>query len=253
MNCKIVASLISAYLDNELDLQRILDVEAHLEICKHCQNEVLQLTNLSNSIRQSMNYHRVPDSLSLALQKIDGNTEKPKSRFINLWPSQSLLKPLAAFSIVLLSVSLGYQLQPASRFDLLVDEIVSDHIRSLMAAHLTDVASSDQHTVKPWFNGKLDFSPMVIDLSEQGYPLVGGRLDYLAARPVTALVYRRRQHLINVFIWPENQNGLQQEYATTRNGFNVLAFNFQNMNYWLVSDLNKNELMELRNKLSFTK
>ncbi len=172
-----------------------------------------------------------------------------QSRLIGLLPSWNLSKPLAACAILVLGFSLGFFLQPLSTQDTLSEEVVSGHIRSLMAEHITDVASSDQHTVKPWFSGKLDFSPRVMDLTEQGFPLVGGRLDYLASRPVTALVYRRRQHLINVFIWPQNQHDIQTEYHTTRNGFNLLAFSSQGMNYWIISDLNNNELLELKKNL----
>jgi len=248
MNCKNASALIHAYLDNELDLQTTLQIESHLQICDHCQAEVLQLTNLKNSVRQEMSYHRAPAGLKLSLQEAS-DTNQSKRRFSNWFPSWNQFKPVVAFAGIVLAVSLGFQLRPASQMELLSEEVVAGHIRSLMAAHLTDVASSDQHTVKPWFNGKLDFAPQVIDLTAQGFPLVGGRLDYLAARPVTALVYRRRQHLINVFIWPENQNELLKEYSATRNGFNLLAFNAQGMNYWIVSDLNKNELMELKKNL----
>ena len=128
--------------------------------------------------------------------------------------------------------------------DLLVDEIVSGHVRSLMADHLTDVASSDKHTVKPWFDGKLDFSPAVVDLADHGFPLVGGRLDYLRNRSVAALVYARQKHFINLFVWPSTRDGGVGEPKLSRHGFNVIHWKASEMTYWAVSDLNPAELEE---------
>jgi anti-sigma factor RsiW len=123
-------------------------------------------------------------------------------------------------------------------------EVVSSHIRSLMVDHLEDVASTDQHTVKPWFNGKLDFSPAVLDLSQEGFPLVGGRLDYLKDRPVAALVYQRQKHIINLFTWPSSSHIATETKMTTRQGYHVLHWTQSDMNCWAVSDLNPVELKE---------
>jgi hypothetical protein len=131
-----------------------------------------------------------------------------------------------------------------SRDNLLTESIISGHVRSLMANHLTDVSSSDQHTVKPWFNGKLDFSPPVKDLSNQGFPLVGGRLDYLENRPVAALVYRHRQHFINLFIWPSSRKSDIERKTVVRQGYNLIHWAKSGMTYWAVSDLNSSELQE---------
>jgi anti-sigma factor RsiW len=147
------------------------------------------------------------------------------------------LAAVAALLIFLLPVLKG-----PSPSELLTEEIVSAHVRSLMANHLTDVASSDQHTVKPWFNGKLDFSPLVVDLTDSGFPLVGGRLDFVANGSVAALVYQRRQHFINLFIWPSLHDSDVAASISSRQGYNMIRWVKSGMIYWAVSDVNISDL-----------
>ncbi len=130
---------------------------------------------------------------------------------------------------------------PALRGDGLEEELVAGHVRSLQASHLIDVATSDQHVVKPWFDGKLDFAPPVIDLAQQGFPIVGGRLDYIDHRAVAAVVYRRGRHLINLFIWPSDRPPPAGRH--TLDGYTLLDWNKGGMSYWAVSDVNPNDLL----------
>ena len=150
--------------------------------------------------------------------------------------------PLAAAALVLFT--LVPFLHGPSTEEILTREVVSGHVRSLMANHLTDVPSSDRHTVKPWFNGKLDFSPPVQDFVKQGFPLVGGRLDYLNNRPAAALVYARDKHLINLFIWPSSDSSDAGTKSETRQGYHVFHWTRSGMTYWAVSDVEKSQLQE---------
>ena len=142
-----------------------------------------------------------------------------------------------------LATFIGMHLYLSLPQDTLTDEVANNHVRSLMADHLSDVASTDQHTVKPWFTGKLDYAPPVQDFANRGFALVGGRIDYLDHRAVAAMVYRHQGHVINAFAWPVAQSNSVGEQRTRR-GFNMIEWNAEGLQYWLVSDLGMDDLTQ---------
>lgn len=244
MSCQQTQELIHPYLDGELDLMRSLEVERHLPGCQACSMTFRNQQALRTAITTGSLYHQAPAGLRQRVQtaaRRGGQTES-KPVFLS-WRWLSLGVSLAAVALLIVALIPTRMRPPAD--DLLEIEIASAHVRSLMADHLTDVASSDRHTVKPWFNGRLDFSPAVIDLTERGFPLIGGRLDYLDNRPVAALVYRRQQHLINLFIWPSAEATQHSpSNPVAQQGYHLVRWTAAGMTYWAVSDLNEGELGE---------
>ena len=232
LNCTDCAEWLHPYLDNELGTEMAARVNMHLAICAACTTHIAQLQVLRDSIRQHASYHPAPELLQQRILT-QLTQQKPASM------SRQWLAPV--FSAAALAASLMLYVATPSSQDMLVDEAVSSHVRSLKEQHLMDVASSDKHTVKPWFTGKIDFSPPVIDLTGQGYPLLGGRLDYLQHQDVAALSYRRNKHIINLFILPKT--GMDSSpRMTSQRGFNVVSWQHNNMAFEAVSDLNQQEL-----------
>ncbi|MBS0338194.1 MAG: anti-sigma factor [Proteobacteria bacterium] len=197
---------------------------------------------LRERIKGEAKYHAAPPRLAARILASlpEDPAEIPRSgwRWNIAWVSS------AVAALCVLALGLGMFLTLPNADDRLADDVVAGHVRALMVDHASDVASSDRHTVKPWFAGKLDFSPPVFDLTAQGFALVGGRLDYLDRQPVAALVYRHRQHLINLFVWPAAGDAPLRRIE--RQGFHLLHWAGGGMNYWAVSDLNADELMQFR-------
>jgi anti-sigma factor RsiW len=245
MNCS--RDLIEAYLDEELDPGRVASIEEHLSGCRSCSEEYSRFHAQKANIRSIAPYYTAPPQLQQAvwkaLRQAAADDAQP-ARGGTPW------QWLAIAATVLLAVSVSWNMRPYLRptpeADPVAENIVSDHIRSLIGTHLLDVPSSNQHTVKPWFNGKLDFSPEVKDFAAEGFPLIGGRLDYLMDRPVAALVYQRRQHIINVFTWPAASK-TKTEPLFARNGYVVLHWNHGPMTFWAVSDISSMELSQFEN------
>ena len=204
MNCQQAKPLIEPYADGELEAAAIPELEQHLQGCTGCMLAWRNLQNLKKALKQDALYFAAPAELR---QRIKSELPSP-AKTVPQWPAWSWNRLTTAMSgafavcvALLLTVTL---FRPPSGQPF-AQEIVSSHIRSLMAGHVMDVVSTDQHTVKPWFNGKLDFSPPVRDLAAQEFPLVGGRLDYLGGRAVAALVFQRHKHIINLFVWPAKE------------------------------------------------
>ena len=243
--------LLHAYIDGELDPAKTLELEAHLAENPSARAACERLREMSAAIREKADYHAAPAWLEARVRAaIPSGPENVSVRpawWRWLSPAGSFaagadwLRPAASFAAVALVtwvVALG-TMRP-SEDERITQEVLASHVRSTLASRFYDVASSDQHTVKPWLSARLPFSPPVADLSASGFELVGGRLDYIGAQPVAVLVYKRRAHLIDVFVWPVEAQ--KSEQTLMRDGFNVEHFAKNGMDYWLVSDLSRNEL-----------
>ena len=234
---------MNGYADGELDLAHHLEIEQHLKTCRACALASENYEAIGSAMKDETFYFRAPDSLRDRLQAGFQPTRIPLETPAVTRSSVWRLVPVFATLAVAIVLIFAFFQTGSSNEELLATEIVSSHVRSMMADHLTDVPSSDQHTVKPWFDGKLDYSPPVIDLAQQGFPLKGGRLDYAAGRPVAALVYQRHQHYINLFVFPTT--GPDSGYKMSeRQGYNLIHWSRSGMAFWAVSDVNLNELQE---------
>lgn len=247
MNCAQTQNLLHAFLDGELDVVRHLELEHHLADCSVCSSLHDNQQNLRTALKRTSLYYRAPEGLRQRLQESRDSTPVPSPPRPGI-RTRRVVAALAA-SVLVVAAVLGFSargtLWPAPPEDHLAGELVANHVRSLQAEHLTDVASEDRHTVKPWFKGRLDFAPPVHDWKAKNFVLVGGRLDYLEDRPVAALVYRRREHVINVFVWPARLPALRPLELTQRQGYQVAAWGQGGMNYAIISDLNAAEVREL--------
>jgi len=218
-----------------------LDVEQHVQACPACARALQAQQALRSALSDSALYYKAPPHLRARVQTtLRARDMRAAGSRIMTWRWLAVGLSFALLAIIIGSLAF-LRSRPAAD-ELLARELVASHVRSLMANHLTDVASTDQHTVKPWFDGRLDFAPPVVDLTAQGFPLVGGRLDYINSRPVAALVYQRRQHLINLFIWPAADETEHSNQMSVRQGYNLIHWTRAGMNYWAVSDLNLSEL-----------
>jgi mycothiol system anti-sigma-R factor len=246
VNCELSRSLLHGYLDGELDPVRAEEFEQHLENCSPCIAQLEAQETLRGSLRKANLYERAPESLTRKFRRQVASAESESDwSWLSIWQWVG-----ASAAIVLLAATtyLGVERFVAARpvgEQTLLTEAIDAHVRSLQPGHLTDVVSTDQHTVKPWFDGKLDYVPPVRDLAESGFPLVGGRLDVLNGRSVAVLVYGRRKHLINVFAWPEANAKAEMPAAGSRNGFQWIYLRAHGMEYCIVSDVTAADLHSL--------
>jgi anti-sigma factor RsiW len=238
--------LLHGFIDGELDAAHSLELEQHLATCPHCTDQLERLQALKQAVSQKGVRWRTPDHVRARVLAAIAQEAATQARpEVSTWDRvfglvrQWLFVP----SLAALAASLFLVLAPVQNRSSIQDEVVAGHVRSLLANHLTDVATSDQHTVKPWFNGKIDFSPPVVDLVSQGFPLVGGRVDYINGRVVAALIYRRRGHFINLFVWPAPPAAAT---ATTRDGYTIENWSKDGLTFWAVSDAASDEISGFR-------
>jgi anti-sigma factor RsiW len=256
MTCQRMNDLVHAYLDDELSLTEQITFEQHLATCPDCEQahrtfvklrENLQTSDLRyelpRELRDKINQQVLPDSeRNAAAERTAAGSRDARDSGTKTWrigsPSR-LLALAATIAIVLLGGTMLLLSRPSQT--MLAQTLVDSHVRSLQANHLLDVVSTDQHTVKPWFDGKLDFAPPVRDLASDGFALIGGRLEYLRDHPAAALIYQRRKHIVNVFIWPES-GADSWPNEIIRNGYNVVEWRQKGMHHAMVSDLSLEEM-----------
>ncbi|MFL5617562.1 MAG: anti-sigma factor family protein [Gemmatimonadaceae bacterium] len=244
-----VTDSLSAYVDGELPPDRAMEIADHLTSCAECARDYEATLATVRTAREGLAGYRAPDMLRARIRASLREESRPTVERVAPGKRRAWRIPwnVVAAAVVVAVASSGLTMVAAGRRaseSPVAEEVLASHIRSLMPEHLTDVRSSDQHNVKPWFNGRLDFSPTVPRLEEQGFPLLGGRVDYVHGRPVAVVVYGRRQHVINVFSWPASQDGATAPAPQTRNGYNLEGWRQGGVEYWAVSDLNRAELRQ---------
>jgi anti-sigma factor RsiW len=247
--------MLHGFVDNELDAAHSLQIERHVATCPHCAQQLESLQALKQRIAQPGVHWRTPDHvraqvLAAISREAALPARAPESRGFSLL--EFVRRWLFVPSLAALAASLFLVVAPMTDRTSVSDEVVASHVRSLLVDHLTDVATSDQHTVKPWFNGKIDFAPPVVDLVREGFPLQGGRVDYIGGRVVAALVYKRQSHVINLFVWPAPSDATAATVRTTasRDGYNIENWRAGGLNFWAVSDGNADDLARFRDAFS---
>jgi anti-sigma factor RsiW len=248
MTCDEAEVLLNALLDGELDAGHAREVEEHVAGCPRCAATLAAYRQMNQAVASAGLRYAAPAALRARIE-----ASLPKQLPANVQPMptrRGVLRGFAMGSAVSAIAATGLiavvlRNDDQSRIEA---EIVSAHLRSLQAGHLTDVLSTDQHTVKPWFAGKLDVSPPVIDLTAQGFTLIGGRLDYLDARAIGAVVYKRRAHIINLFVAQTSNMQHRSARGDTVQGYNIRRWSDRGLNYWAISDLGADELNEFGEK-----
>ena len=258
MQCERVRELLSPYLDGELSAEERRAVAAHLGECHSCSAQLSDFRRVGQTLAEA---GREPAPKALTA-RVRGNLAHaahveptPTTALISKPPRagassvrRGLLRQAAviAAACVLSAVATWWATSSLGQQQGLEQDVLAAHVRSLLQDSPIQVASSDAHTVKPWFAGRIDFSPEVKDLASEGFPLVGGRLDYVGGRRVGAVVYKRRLHVVNVFMWPSASAGDVAPRLMTRNGYNLLTWSRGGVDYWAASDLNAGDLAQLQ-------
>ena len=242
MQCQESKKILDAYVDNEVDLMQSVALEEHLAGCTDCSQMLEGRRALKDSIHNAdLRYAAPPEllkSVRKSLRMPEEKTSVPKWQ----WFRMASLGFASATAVCALIVAIAWFALHTPADQKMAQLLVDNHVRSMMASHLVDIPSSDQHVVKPWFNGKLTFSPKVTDFKDKGFPLDGGRLDYVDNESAAALVYKRNQHIINIFEYPGG--GSSSSKVFQERGYNIVHWTNEGMQYWVVSDLNLPELQQ---------
>jgi anti-sigma factor RsiW len=242
MECRTAEVLLHGYLDGELELLGSYEFEQHIEECPLCAERLAKERALRRRFAGTSLRFRAPSELRARIQAALPErgpvpvAAPPRRTPWGFWVP-------AAAAVVLLAIFVGRGPAPSAE-TLLAQQIRDGHVRSLLAGHLKDIDSSDQHTVKPWFAGRLDFAPWTADLADEGFPLQGGRLDYIDNRRVAALVFKRREHEINLFLWPAADAAAHGVRLVHESNYQLVYWTAAGMTWWAVSDLNAAELQE---------
>jgi anti-sigma factor RsiW len=242
MTCDEAEILLHALIDGELDAGHAREVEEHIANCPRCPAQLRAYREMSKAVAGADLRYAAPPELRRRIEAALPQAQRPNRRAVlRGFAMGSAASAIAATGLVAIILRSDDEQRIQS-------EVVSAHLRSLQAGHLTDVLSTDQHTVKPWFNGKIDVAPPVVDLTAQGFTLIGGRLDYVDTRPIGAIVYRRRSHVINLFVAQTASTERRAAKSETLQGFNIRRWSDRGLNYWAVSDLAADELAEFGEK-----
>ena len=261
MTCDDKKSLVHALADGELDVIHAREIEAHIATCADCAATYAEVVALKQRLAMPGLRLQAPAHLAqrialalpaaapapVAKLPVAGSVVTalaPLRELRNAWALRLQGALAGAGGALAVAACLAFFVMRVGTSEDIAASLVDGHLRSLQASHLFDVQSTDQHTVKPWFDGKLDFSPPAVDLAPQGFPLVGGRLDYLNNRPVAALVYKYRNHYINLFIWPSMQSSNGNATMVTRQGYHLCFWTKSGMTYWAVSDMEETTLQK---------
>jgi anti-sigma factor RsiW len=256
MQCERARELLSPYLDGELSAEERRIVAAHIEGCRRCSAQAAEFQHIGRTLAEA-GREPLPKTLALRVRanlarEAQGEASRialPAVRRGASFQARSFLRQAAviAAACVLSALATWWILGTVGEGSRMEQEVLAAHVRSLLQDSPIQVASSDAHTVKPWFAGRIDFSPDVKDLAADGFPLLGGRLDYVGGRRVGAVVYKRRLHTISLFMWPSA--GVSEPRLVTRNGYNLLAWSRGGVSYWAVSDVSAGELKQLQGLL----
>ena len=236
--------LLDAYMDAELSIEHSVEFEHHLGECPSCQAGLATRRALSSALRETLEYHTAPLSLHHAVWNELGRAGATSVAVVSAARRTPQWMRMAASLILVAGLSSALTYYGASPGgDVIPDEVFASHVRAVESENrLVDVVSSDQHTVKPWLDARLDFAAPVKDLAKDGFPLVGGRVDYIDSHTVAALVYRSRKHFITLFVWP-SEGPAKSITASARRGDNILQWSDGTMTYWAISDVGGPELM----------